>query len=61
MWSLTVDSGAPPQDPGKEDGGQNRPRIAAWLILPVKSWRNRLDETPLRELTRWESATFGGC
>src|ERR1019366_6485419 len=29
------------------------------LILPVKSCRSRLDETPLKELTRWESATFG--
>src|SRR5664280_1135255 len=34
--------------------------VAALLILPMKSCRNRLDETPLRELTRWESATFGG-
>jgi hypothetical protein len=29
------------------------------LILPVKSCRSRLDETPLKELTRWQSATFG--
>ena len=55
-----MDSGAPPHDPAKYDGDQNRPRIAALLILPTKSCRNRLDERPLRELTRWESATFGG-
>src|SRR5450759_3643251 len=53
-------SGAPPHDPAKYDGDHNRPRIAAGLIRPTKSCRNRLDETPLSELTRWESATFGG-
>jgi hypothetical protein len=45
---LTVDSGAPPHDPAKYDGDQNLPRIGALLILPTKSYRNRLDETPLR-------------
>src|SRR5664279_4052777 len=52
-------SGGPPQDPAKYDGDQNLPRFAALLVLPAKSCRNCLDEPPLRELTRWESATFG--
>src|SRR5665647_1103875 len=47
-------SGAPPHDPAKYDGDHNRPRIAARLIRPTKSCRNRLDETPLSELTRAE-------
>jgi len=57
---LTVDSGGPPHDPAKFDGDQNLLCIAALLILPVKPCRSRLGETPLRELTRWQSATFGG-
>ena len=52
-------SGAPPHDPVTYDGDQNLPCIAALLILPTKSCRSRREETPLRELTRWESATFG--
>src|SRR5450631_2739149 len=42
-------------------GDQNLPPVAALMILPTKSCRNCLDETPSRELTRWEIATFGGC
>jgi len=62
MLSLTMCSGAPPHDRAKYDGDQNLPRIPAWLIRPSKSCRSRRDEAPLRvrELTRWESATFGG-
>lgn len=54
-------SGAPGHGPGKYDGDQSLPRIAAVLILPAKSCGSRREETPLRELTSWESATFGGC
>ena len=48
--------GAPPHDPAKYDGDQNLPCIAAGLIWPTKSCRSRREETPLRELTRWQSA-----
>src|SRR5659263_227903 len=59
MSSLTEDSGGPPHEPAKYDGDQNLPRIPVRLVRPTKSGRSRRDETPLRELTRWESA-FGG-
>jgi len=60
MWSVTVDRGAPPPDRAKYDGGQNLPCIAALLMLAARSCRNCLEGTPVRELTRWEGATFGG-
>ena len=44
----------------KYDGGQILPCITALLILSTKSCRNRLGEAPVRELTKWESATLGG-
>ena len=55
-----MDSASQPQDLAEYDGDQNLPRFAALLVLPAKSCRNCLDELPLRLLTRWESATFGG-
>ena len=59
-YRLIVSRVAPPADPAKYDGDQRlRPQSRDWTS-GISSARRCLADTPLRELTRRESATFGG-
>jgi hypothetical protein len=60
MYSLTMLSGAPPQEPAKYEGAQNTEPIPVRLIRPVYSARRYRELTPLRLLTSLEMDTFGG-
>ena len=59
MYSWAVAGGGPPRELAECDGDQNLPSRAGLVIVAAKSCRNALDETPLRESSRRESATFG--
>jgi hypothetical protein len=58
-WRMML-SGAPPQDAAKQDGDQKCPRMLARFTRPVNSARSLRAETPLREFTSADTATFGG-
>ena len=63
LWDFTfseiIDSGARPHDPAKQEGDQSALSLPGMWTSGRISLSNRL-ETPLSELTRVESATFGG-
>src|SRR5664279_4463142 len=60
MYCLTLLNGAPPTDPAKSDPDQSFDRRQYRAPNSGNSCRIRRDDTPFREFTRWEIATFGG-
>ncbi len=60
VYSLTMLSGAPPQEAAKWLGDQKcSPHRYLWMWLG-NSWRSLRAETPLSEPTSRDRATFGG-
>ncbi len=60
MYSRNSAIGAVPADTAKYDGDQKCPRIEARFTRPVNSARSIRADTPFREFTSAETATFGG-
>lgn len=53
-------SGAPPQDPAKQERDQQTDPVPIRLIRLVYSARRYLELTPLRESISFDRAIFGG-
>lgn len=57
-WRTTL-MGAPPQEAAKYDGDHSTPDQYRWARSGL-DFLSSLEDTPLRLLTKLETATFGG-